>query len=48
MGKLGFITEFSKNEMYDELTNVLSGKFSCHKRNLFQMEVLDTKRESEA
>jgi NAD+ kinase len=39
MGHLGFITEFSKSELYDELENTLMGNFQIIKVNLFKVEV---------
>lgn len=43
MGHLGFITEFSKSELYDELEVALKGKSSLIKTHLFKVEVTDRK-----
>lgn len=40
MGRLGFITEFSKIEFFDSLSETLNGRSQILKRNLFQAEVL--------
>lgn len=39
MGKLGFITEFTKAELYDELATVLNGKYEIGKVTLFKAEI---------
>ena len=39
MGRLGFITEFSKVEFFDALFETLNGRFEILKTNLFQAEV---------
>lgn len=39
LGRLGFITEFSKNEFYEQLNLILLGKYSSFKKALFQVEV---------
>ncbi|EQC44840.1 NAD(+)/NADH kinase [Bacteriovorax sp. BSW11_IV] len=39
MGRLGFITEFSKHEFYESLAQTLEGKFETLKLNLFQVQV---------
>lgn len=39
MGKLGFITEFSKSEFYDELSHVLEGKFETVKIPLYTASI---------
>ena len=41
MGRLGFITEFSKGEMYDGLNNVLEKKYDFEKMGLFKVEIFD-------
>jgi NAD+ kinase len=40
MGRLGFITEFSKAEFFEELDNVLKGNYSLNKINLYTVEVI--------
>lgn len=40
MGRLGFITEFSKVEFFDALSEALKGKFNLVKRYLYNVEVL--------
>ncbi len=39
MGRLGFITEFSKVEFYDYLSEVLKGSFKTVKRHLYTAEI---------
>lgn len=39
MGRLGFITEFSKVEYFDELTKTLKGNFEINKLQLYRVEV---------
>lgn len=39
MGRLGFITEFSKHEFYESLAETLDGKFETIKLELFQAQV---------
>ncbi len=39
MGKLGFITEFSKVEFYDELTHVLEGNYETVRVPMFSAQV---------
>lgn len=41
MGNLGFITEFTKAEFYDELVKVIHGDFSLIKLPLFKVKILD-------
>jgi NAD+ kinase len=41
MGRLGFITEFSKVEFYDHLQEVLKGQYTLIKRNLYTAQVLE-------
>ncbi|MBK23755.1 MAG: hypothetical protein CME70_07085 [Halobacteriovorax sp.] len=43
MGHLGFITEFSKSELYDELEVALGGKSPLIKVHLFKVEVTNKK-----
>ncbi len=43
MGHLGFITEFSKSELYDELEVALTGKSPLVKVHLFKVEVTNKK-----
>ena len=40
LGRLGFITEFSKEDFYEKLNVVLSGKFKVRKQQLFKVSVL--------
>lgn len=44
MGKLGFITEFTKSELYDELSNVINGKFEIDKLPLFKVEIKNSEK----
>ena len=44
MGRLGFITEFSKGEMYDGLNNVLENKYDFEKMGLFKVEVFEYRK----
>lgn len=39
LGRLGFITEFSKSDFYEKLNIILSGKFKIHKQQLFKVLV---------
>jgi len=39
LGRLGFITEFNKNEFYESLNTILQGKFDVIKKSLFTVEV---------
>ncbi len=49
MGNLGFITEFSKHDFYDDLELVLKGKFKLNKVPLFKAEIFEgTKKINEA
>lgn len=41
MGNLGFITEFSKQDFYDDLENFLKGKYESRKISLFKAEVFE-------
>jgi NAD+ kinase len=40
LGTLGFITEFTKNEFFDSLTNYFSGKLKTFRLTLFSVKVL--------
>lgn len=39
LGRLGFITEFNKNELYDQLALVLSGKYQTFNKQSFRVEI---------
>ena len=39
MGRLGFITEFGKGEMYEGLNNVLKNKYEFEKAGLFKVQI---------
>src|SRR5690606_28683151 len=39
LGHLGFITEYSKTDFYDELEDVINGKFELIKKQLFQLTI---------
>lgn len=39
LGRLGFITEFSKSNFYEKLNIILMGKFKIHKQHMFKVEV---------
>lgn len=39
LGNLGFLTEFSKTEFYEELNHILVGKYSVIKKSLYSCEV---------
>ena len=39
LGRLGFITEFNKNEYFDRLTEILDGKFEVTTKPLFHVAV---------
>jgi len=39
LGRLGFITEFNKNEYFDSLTDILEGKFEITTKSLFKVSV---------
>ena len=41
MGRLGFITEFSKSEFFDELDEVLKGRMNIVKAQLYKVEIID-------
>lgn len=37
LGRLGFITEFSKSNFYEKLNTILMGKFEIHKQQMFKV-----------
>ena len=39
LGRLGFITEFSKNDFYEKLNVILLGKYEVFRKNLYSIEV---------
>ena len=39
LGKLGFITEFEKNEFYEKLNVILLGKYNLFKKHLYSIQV---------
>jgi NAD+ kinase len=39
LGRLGFITEFSKSDFYEKLNVILLGKYEVFKKNLYSIEV---------
>lgn len=41
IGRLGFITEFNKNDFYESLNVVLSGRFQIIKKHLFSLTVMN-------
>jgi len=41
LGRLGFITEFSKSNFYEKLHIILTGKYKIHKQHMFKVEVKD-------
>tara|TARA_R110002049_G_scaffold177702_3_gene344913 strand:- start:140 stop:1036 length:897 start_codon:yes stop_codon:yes gene_type:complete len=41
MGRLGFITEFAKSEFFDELDEVLKGRMTIVKTQLYKVEVVE-------
>lgn len=45
LGKLGFITEFSRREFYSELEKTLNGKYDIHQLHLFRVEIYNNKDE---
>lgn len=45
MGNLGFITEFSKSEFFDQLEATLKGDFNLTQLCLYQVEVFSKKKE---
>lgn len=40
LGRLGFITEFNKNEYFDHLTDILEGKFEVTTKPLYHVSVI--------
>lgn len=40
-GKLGFITEYSAEEMFDALESIIKGDYQISKRKLFKVEISD-------
>ena len=40
LGRLGFITEFNKNEYFDRLANILDGKYEVTTKPLFHVSVM--------
>ncbi len=40
LGRLGFITEFNKNEFYEQLSDVLKGNFKTFNKSSFSVEVV--------
>lgn len=40
LGRLGFITEFNKNEYFDSLANILNGKYAVTTKPLFHIAVI--------
>jgi NAD+ kinase len=45
MGHLGFITEFTKAEFFDELESTLKGNFEVTTLSLYQVEVFEKRKE---
>lgn len=45
LGRLGFITEFSKNDFYEKLNIVFSNKYQIRKQQLFKVSVHDKNKE---
>lgn len=43
-GNLGFITEFGQSDFYDNLQNVINGKFEIEKKSLFTAEIHRSKK----
>ena len=46
MGRLGFITEFTKGEMYDGLNRVLKNKYEFEKLGLFKVQVFNSMKKN--
>jgi len=40
LGRLGFITEFNKNEYFDSLANILNGKYEVTTKPLFHVSIM--------
>lgn len=47
LGRLGFITEFSKNDFYEKLTAILAGKFEIKRKHLYCLRLSEVGRETE-
>jgi NAD+ kinase len=45
LGRLGFITEFSKADFYEKLNVVFSGKFTIRKQQLFKVSIFKKDKE---
>lgn len=39
MGRLGFLTEISRSELYPSMVRILSGKYSLQERSMFEVEL---------
>lgn len=39
LGRLGFITEFSKGDFYEKLTSILAGKFEIFRKHLYYVKM---------
>ncbi|MBC77344.1 MAG: NAD(+) kinase [Halobacteriovoraceae bacterium] len=47
LGRLGFITEFSKNDFYEKLSCILAGKYEIYRKHLFCIKLLKNSKELE-
>ncbi|MEX1099866.1 MAG: NAD(+)/NADH kinase, partial [Bacteriovoracaceae bacterium] len=47
LGRLGFITEFSKSDFYECLSSILAGKFEIRKKHLFSVKLVEEGKEIE-
>lgn len=47
LGRLGFITEFSKGDFYEKLSGILAGKFEVRRKHLFCVKLSEAGREVE-
>tara|TARA_Y100001936_G_C16093403_1_gene688943 strand:+ start:9704 stop:10609 length:906 start_codon:yes stop_codon:yes gene_type:complete len=47
LGRLGFITEFSKNDFYENLSCILAGKFEVYRKHLFCIKLNKNSKELE-
>lgn len=47
LGRLGFITEFSKNDFYEKLSCILAGKFEVYRKHLFCIKLNKNSKELE-
>lgn len=47
LGRLGFITEFGKNEFYEKLNVILLGKYDVIKKNLYTIEIFRNEKRVE-